>query len=408
LQAAIKKRHSKFKMKIVVMYPYPLENDGQSLQGEYLYRGLKEIGEDVMQCDRGDSFHKRWVFEHFKPDIAIGVGYWGDTPDLIHTTLEDGVQPVPWFNADGWIANYQDDLNKLPLLVATSNWVKSTYMRDGVKGDNIDICPIGYDASIFYPRQKNDPAVIKLREMLGVKEDEKMILTAGGDVTSKGAQEMLQALAKVDKEFPKWKYVCKVMASFSTRDHGKEEKKLARELGLKRTKIKYIGDDFSPEFMSVLLNACDIYAAPSRLEGFGMIQVEAMACGKPVISINVGGPKDTVVHNKTGFLVDVAHEIKLNSEWVHPHMGFDEKKIIEFPIPKTFAYRADIDQLADCTLKLLKDDLLRDKMGQAGAKHALENFHYKIVARKMRDLIMKRVLNKDKEIEAEPKIKISE
>ena len=67
---------------------------------------------------------------------------------------------------------------------------------------------------------------------------------------------------------------------------------------------------YSPEFMASLLNACDIYAAPSRLEGFGMIQVEAMACGKPVISINVGGPKDTIVHEKTGFLVDVESEDK--------------------------------------------------------------------------------------------------
>jgi len=394
-------------MKIVVMHPYPLESDGQSLQGDYLFRGLKEIGEEVMQCDRGNSFHKTWVYEHFKPDVAIGVGFWADTPELIYAPQQDGVQPVPWFNADGWVANYQDDLNKLPLIIVTSNWVKSTYIRDGVNGENIEVCSIGYDPAVFYPRQKNDPAVLKLREILDVKEDEKMILTAGGDVTSKGAQEMLQALAKIDKEFSKWKYVCKTMDSFSARNHGKEEKKLIKELGLKRSKIKYLSEDFSPDFMALLLNACDIYAAPSRLEGFGMIQVEAMACGKPVISINVGGPRDTIVHGKTGFLVDVAHEIKLEKEWVYKHMGFKEKMIIDFPIPKTFAYRADIEQLVSCTLKLLKDDVLRETMGSAGAKHVLENFHYKVTARKMRDLIMGRLFKEDGEkIEQEQKIKI--
>ncbi|GAF81493.1 unnamed protein product, partial [marine sediment metagenome] len=292
----------------------------------------------------------------------------------------------------------------LPLLVATSNWVKSTYMRDGVKGDNIDVCGIGYDPAVFYPREKNNSAVMKLREMLGVEEDEKMILTAGGDVTSKGAQEMLKALAKVDKKFPKWKYVCKIMESFSAKDHGREERKLAKDLGLKRTKIKYLSEDFDPALMAALLNACDIYAAPSRLEGFGMIQVEAMACGKPIISINVGGPKDTVVHEKTGFLVDVAHEVKLNSEWAQPHMGFDKKMVVEFPIPKTFAYRADIDQLADCTLKLLKDDSLRETMGKTAAKHALENYDYKVIARKMRDMIMKRVYKEEKQIAQEVRV----
>ena len=67
--------------------------------------------------------------------------------------------------------------------------------------------------------------------------------------------------------------------------------------------------------MASLINACDIYCAPSRLEGFGMIQLEAQACGKPVISINVGGPKDIILHEKTGYLVDVEHEIKLESEY---------------------------------------------------------------------------------------------
>ena len=57
--------------------------------------------------------------------------------------------------------------------------------------------------------------------------------------------------------------------------------------------------------MPYILNAADIYAAPSRLEGFGMIQVEAMSCGIPVISINECGPKETIIHNKTGFLAKV-------------------------------------------------------------------------------------------------------
>jgi glycosyltransferase involved in cell wall biosynthesis len=87
-------------------------------------------------------------------------------------------------------------------------------------------------------------------------------------------------------------------------------------------------------------------------------------------------------------------------------MGFDEKKVVEFPVPKTFAYRANIDQLAESTLKLLKNDRLQDRMGKEAAKHAIENFHYKVVARKMRDLIMKRVYNKEPEIAQE--IKVSE
>ncbi len=379
-------------MKVLALYPYPLEPDGQSLQGHYLARGLEENGVEVVSCDRNDDKKKEELYKSFKPDAVVGIGYWGNVPELILHPLKYKMNAVPWFNADGWVANYHDTLNKLPLLVATSNWVKSIYKRDGVEGDHVRVCSIGYDPGIFFPRAVDDSERMKIRKKLGLKDDEIMILTAGGDVTSKGAQEMFQALAKIGNKFIKWKYVLKVWPSFSADNHGKEEKKLMDELGLDKEKFIYLDDTLSPKLMARLISACDIYAAPSRLEGFGMIQLEAQACGKPVISINVGGPRDVIKNNETGFLVDVAHEIKLEKEWAYPHMGFDEKMIIEFPIPKTFAYRANIDQLADCTLKLMKDSKLREKMGKAAADHALKNFHYKVTAKNMIELIKERVL----------------
>lgn len=381
--------------KILVLYPYPVEPDGLSLQGDYLVRGLRELGVEVMPCGRGDDLQKLWAYKSFKPDVAIGVGYWGNIPELTISPLNHGIKAVPWFNADGWVANYHHILNSLPLIVANSEWVKQTYIRDGVKGNNIHVCPIGFDPEIFYRREKNDPKIRELRHMLGIDDHEVMILTAGGDVTSKGAQEMLRALAQIDKDFPNWKYVLKTYDSFSAEDHGAEEDQLISELGIDRNKIVYLTGAYPPEFMATLISACDIYAGPSRLEGFGMIQMEAQACGRPVISINVGGPRDTIVHNKTGFLVDVAYEIKLKSEWAYPWMGFEEKHRIEFPIPKTFAYRADVDQLAECTLKLMRDPNLREEMGKAAAENALEKFHYKVVAQRMLDLINKHVLNKE-------------
>jgi alpha-maltose-1-phosphate synthase len=378
-------------MKALLLYPYPVEPDGLSLQGFYLAKGLEELGVEVASCDRVDEDRKEELYKKFKPDVVIGVGFWGNVPDLVLHPLKFGMKPVPWFNANGWVANYHKTLDELPLLVANSRWVKSTYMRDGLKGKNIEVCGIGFDPCVFYPA-KDDVKVKKVRDKLGIKEGEIMLLTAGGDVTSKGAQEMFHALAKIKSEFPNWKYVLKIFPSFSARDHGKEEKKLIRELGLEKDRIVYLTDEYPPEKMAELIRACDVYAAPSRLEGFGMIQQEAMACGKPVISINVGGPRDIVVHGKTGFLVDVEHEIKLDREWVYKYMGFDKKKVIEFPIPKTFAYRADIDQLADCTLKLFKDKGLRERMGAAGVKRAIGDFHYNTIAKKMLGLIKEKVI----------------
>ena len=82
--------------------------------------------------------------------------------------------------------------------------------------------------------------------------------------------------------------------------------------------------------MPYLLNAADIYAAPSRLEGYGMIQVEAQACGVPVISINDMGPKETIAHGTTGFLANVGETVELKEEWAYTHMGFEEDHKIQF------------------------------------------------------------------------------
>ena len=389
-------------MKSLVLYPYPMEYDGQSLQGHYLLKGLKENGEDAVACSRYNQEDKKVFYEKYKPDVVFGIVFWGDVPELVSHPLANKMTPVPWLNANGCVFNYHALLNSLPLILATSNWVKATYIRDGIKPDNIHVAPIGYDPEIFYSRQSYDPEVRRMRkEVLEIEDDELMILTAGGDVTSKGAQEMIKAIAKVQDKLPKWKYVLKIWPSKSAREHGRDEEKLIAELGLDPDKFIYLSEKYDPHKMSLLLNSCDIYAAPSRIEGFGMIQLEAQACGKPVISIDVGGPRDTIIPNETGFLADVESEIKLNSEWVSKRMGFETRHRIKFPEPKTFAYRANIDQLAESLVKLATDSKLRNKMGKAAAQHAYDTFNYRITAKHIADLVKKYVL-KEKQAVSRP------
>jgi len=379
------------RMKIAVLYSHPVESDGLSIQGNLLYRGLKEMGVEVMPCHYNPSFQKQWVLSAFKPDIAIGIGCWTYAPNLIFSPQNHGIIPVPWFVANGWVANYHKQISDLPLVFTTANWVTDTYKRDGVDVKNFETLHIGIDPEEVKPIPKSDPKIQQLRAMLGVQPHEKMILTIGGDVTSKGAQEMFKALVKVDEQFKDWKYVLKHWESESAEIHNSEEEDLIEELGLNRDKIKYLSGAFSHDFMQYLISACDIYAAPSRLEGFGMIQVEAEACGVPVISINVGGPADTIIHGKTGFLAEVGEEIKLESEWAYESMGFDADHRIQFDVPKTFAYRANIDELAEYTLKLLTDDNLREEMGRAAAAHALDKFHYRKIAKQAYDTISQKL-----------------
>ena len=75
---------------------------------------------------------------------------------------------------------------------------------------------------------------------------------------------------------------------------------MAANLGIEKN-VTYATNTISRKFMPYLIGACDIYAAPSRLEGFGMPQVEAGACEKPVIGIRAMGMLDTLITWRNSF-----------------------------------------------------------------------------------------------------------
>jgi glycosyltransferase involved in cell wall biosynthesis len=329
---------------------------------------------------------KEWYYRWFKPDLVVGVGYWGHTPQLILHPQQFGIQPVPWLVADGYIANYQDVLNALPLILVTSNWVKDVYIRDGIKGDNIEVLPVGCDTELFVSFEKDDPKIRAVRDTLQIAPDQLMILTVGGDAASKGAQEIMQALARIQNKLPDWKYICKVWPQLRTSVQNQADLQLAAQLGIEEN-ISFVTNITSRNFMPYLIGACDIYAAPSRLEGFGMSQIEAGACGKPVIGIRAMGMLDTLTQGETALLATVAQEIVLNEAIVGSESGFDEQSRITFDPPRIAEYRASIQDLSDYLMALMTDSALREKMGQALREHVVQNFDYRLVAKRFVQIV---------------------
>lgn len=377
-------------MRTLVLYEYPPPPAGLATQGDLLYKGLLRIGMDAKPVHLTTELQKEWMYHWYKPDVAVGVGWWGQLPQLVMHPQKFGVQAVPWLVADGWVANYQDLLNSLPLVLTTSQWVTDTYVRDGVSPKNMVTMPIGFDTASFHPLPRHHEKVMAVRRSLGVADDEKLILTIGGDGASKGSRETMRALAKVNRRFKKWKFVCKVWFQERTEKQNRLDMELACELGI-REKVMYVDGVLSREFMPYLYNACDLYAGPSRQEGFGMPHVEAQACGKPVLSIDAMGIKETVVQGKTGFLADIADVVALKEGIVDQTMGYSERGTISFDEPKVIAVRANVDQLAEYAERMLTDDDLTEKMGQAAYEHAHRNFDYQLLAKRLVEVVRERV-----------------
>lgn len=377
-------------MKVLVLYDYPPSPAGLATQGNLMHKGLEEMGIDVHSVHFESAQEKEWYYRWFEPDIVLGVGYWGHSPFLVLHPQRYGIQPIPWLVADGYLANHHEVLEALPLILVTSKWVKRVYKRDGLSGKNIEVLPVGCDTDSFIPRDKNDPKIAAVREALGVAPDQIMILTIGGDATSKGAQEVMQALAINDTKAPDWKYVCKVWPQPRTEQQNLIDLQLATQLGIEKN-VVYTTNVISRNFMPYLLAACDIYAAPSRLEGFGMIQVEAASCGKPVIGIKAMGMLDTMVHGQNAFLASIAQEVRMRETTLGDESGYEPGHRVVFKRPRIVDFRASVHDIANYLMDLMQNAELRKKMGEAGRKRAIENYDYRVVAKRFVNLISKKL-----------------
>jgi len=377
-------------MRVLVLYDFPPSPGGLATQGDLLYRGLQELGVDVHAAHFESAQEKEWYYRWFEPEVVVGVGYWGHTTHLVLHPQRYGVLPVPWLVADGYIGGYHEVLNALPLILVTSHWVKEMYIRDGIRGDRIEVLPVGCDTDSFIHRDISDPKIATVREALGVAPDQIMILTVGGDAASKGAQEVMQALALIDTKAPDWKYVCKVWPQPRTEQQNLYDLQLAAQLGIEKN-VTYTTNLISRNFMPYLIGACDIYAAPSRLEGFGMPQVEAGACEKPVIGIKAMGLLDTLVHGETAFLANIAQEVVIRETIVDEENGIPKKHRVVFDSPRTVDYRASVTDIADYLLQLMTDKELRIKMGKAARERVVKNFDYRIVAKKFLEIVLNRL-----------------
>ena len=369
-------------MKVLVLYDYPPAPGGLATQGDLLYHGLLETGVEARAAHLKSDLEKEWDYRCFKPDAVVGVGFWGDYPDIVQHPRRFGMTAVPWLLADGYVANYRQELNVLPLILVTANWVKETFERDGIRGDHMLVLPVGCDTDSFIPRDGDDAKVLAMRGILGVNPDQLLILTVGGDAASKGGREMMEALALVRGEVPDFRYICKVWPQPRTEVQNRLDLELARSLGIS-DRVRFINHRVSRDLMPYLIASCDVYAAPSRLEGFGMPQVEAGACGKPVLGIAAMAMLDTLVHGETAFLARVAQANAITQTELGPAAGYPSGHVVHFDQPRVADYRASVPDLADALRLLLNDSGLRNRMGASGRARVVARFDYRVVARKL-------------------------
>lgn len=188
------------------------------------------------------------------------------------------------------------------LIIANSRFTaKQVEEKLGVPGQRIRIIHPACDTRHFRPVAV--PAGWRQR-LAGRENAYPLLLSVGNLVERKGHDLVLRALAELRQRFPRIAYAI----VGNGRDRGKLEH-LAQTLGVADC-VNFLGRGDDAD-LATCYSACDLFVMPSRailenddVEGFGMVFLEAAACGKAVIGGRSGGIEDAIDEGRSGFLVD--------------------------------------------------------------------------------------------------------
>jgi glycosyltransferase involved in cell wall biosynthesis len=199
--------------------------------------------------------------------------------------------------------------------------------------NNIVIIPNGFDKKIFKKLNKID-----CRNKLQIPLDKKILLSVGNLLEEKGHKYLIESMKYVVAVKPD--VLCIIVGDGKLRNM--LEKQIKDE-GLDNY-CMLIGAKPHEE-IPAWINACDLFVFPSLVESFGMAQVEAMACGKPVVSTKNGGSEEIIISKDLGLLCDTFNSkslsdnilIALDNRWdsyaiAEYAMQFEWKSIAKYTI----------------------------------------------------------------------------
>ena len=254
--------------------------------------------------------------------IAHGVEVW---------------QPLPLLKR---LALRQADL----VLTPTNNTANQVALHQGVARERIRVLPwaLDPDFTALIPPLSGSALPPSFPEG-------RVILTVGrwsADERYKGVDTLIAALARLAPRVPELQLVVA-----GGGDDQSWFEQIAEKCGVRRHVHFLRGLSYAE--IAACYSACEIFAMPSRGEGFGLVYLEAMACGKPVIGGSHGGAPEVIEDGKTGFLVQ----------------------------------HGEADQLANSLQKLLADPALGREMGARGRERVEKEFHFETFANSLKHIL---------------------
>lgn len=288
--------------------------------------------------------------KHFQANVAMTMqDIWTINPQYLQGLKDSNIKFIPYVPIDQSPVPPQvlDRLRYAHKIISFSKFGQKELEKSGFSSTLI---PEGIDTNIFKPIDKTEA-----KKKFGLPQDKFVVGMIGANKENpsrKGWQEGLEAFKLFSDKHPEAIFFYhsnqNIPAGFPISDY-------ARHLGI-LDKVFHLDEYTSlvhtgPTVINELLNTFDFLIHPSATEGFGLLPIEAMSAGIPVIVNNSTSQPEMIVEG-VGYICEAGRK------FFSPAQGFWQF--------------ADVDSLYEKMEALFKAD--RVKMGKAGREHVLKNY----------------------------------
>ncbi len=256
--------------------------------------GYKKLGKQHLIAAEDIIRKNKIEFDIIHAHFAWTSGYVGSmfkevfNKPFVLTTHGYDIYKLPYEN-NFYKKQICEIINNADLNITVSKSNQEEYYKLGLT-DNISVIPNGFRNDIFFPENK-----LSSRTRLCLPQGDPIILSVGSLNELKGHKYFIQSLIALKKSCPN--FLCLIIGEGPCRNM------LQRMIKKEKlyNNIRLLGYKAHRE-VPLYINASDILVHPSIRESFGVVQIEAMACGKPVVATINGGSEHIITSDNIGLL----------------------------------------------------------------------------------------------------------
>lgn len=226
-------------------------------------------------------------------------------------------------------------LKRAARVFSVADSLKQHVVSIGADPGKILVVGNGVDSEKFYPLEK-----AAARQSLAIPADARVLVSVGGLVERKGFHRVIEVLPEIIKSYPDLIYLI-VGGGGPEGDIRLQLEEQVKNSGIEDN-VRFLGS-LPPEQLKVPLSASDVFVLATANEGWANVFLEAMACGLPVITTDVGGNREVVSDQSIGTIVPFGEALALQQALLNAlEKNWDKTVIIEYARQNSWNKRVDV------------------------------------------------------------------